>query len=174
MNNWLRVTIKTKKYKTGKRKWNWPVFSVVSNVFLKSNCTIWLFVLLLLFFFLSWFLVLLIGCIRDISQLVEIKPAFHCCIWLLELMDCVTWKLKSLFVPVLCVFAVEIVNPIANSVLLIESCPRSAHVRNTAAILVAHVEQHALEFLIGVKSKRTTRAVEIKRHVRKLLPAFRL
>ena len=51
MNNWLRVTIKTKKYKTGKRKWNWPVFSVVSNVFLKSNCTIWLFVLLLLFFF---------------------------------------------------------------------------------------------------------------------------
>ena len=97
------------------------------------------------------------------------------CISLLYLLiDGLCNFLETLFVPVLCVFAVKIMDPIANAVLLIESCSRSAHVRNTTTVFVTHVKQHALEFLIGVKSKRTTRAIEIKRHVRKLLPALGL
>ena len=46
--------------------------------------------------------------------------------------------------------------------------------RDAATVLVAHVEQHALEFLVGVEADRSTGAIEIQRHVRKFLPAFRL
>lgn len=87
------------------------------------------------------------GWIRDVGKLVQVEPLVG-------------------------FFAVKVVNPIADAVLLVESSSGSAHVRNTATVLVAHMEQHALKFLIGVKSKGTVSAVEGESHVRELLPAF--
>jgi hypothetical protein len=78
------------------------------------------------------------------------------------------------FVPLVSFLAVEVVDPVADAVLLVEGGSRAAHVRDTAAVFVAHVEQHALEFLVGVESKWSVGAVESECHVRKLLPAFSL
>jgi len=78
------------------------------------------------------------------------------------------------FVPLVSFLAVKVVNPVADAVLLVESSSRAAHVRDTAAVFVAHVEQHALEFLVGVESKGSVSAVESECHVRELLPSFSL
>ena len=79
-----------------------------------------------------------------------------------------------MFVPLVGFFAVKVVNPIADAVLLIESSSRAAHVGDTATVFVAHVEQHALKFLVGVESKWTVGAVESECHIREFLPAFSL
>ena len=65
-------------------------------------------------------------------------------------------------------------DPVADAVLLVESGASAAHVGNATAVLIAHVEEHALELLVGVEAQRTVGTVEIQRHVRELLPPFGL
>lgn len=77
-------------------------------------------------------------------------------------------------VPFVGLLAVKVVDPVADAVLLVEGGPGSAHVRDAASVLVAHVEQHALELLVSVEAQRTVGAVERERHVRELLPALGL
>jgi len=88
-----------------------------------------------------------LGRIRDVGQLVQVEPVGS-------------------------VFAVEVVDPVADAVLLVESGASAAHVGNATAVLIAHVEEHALELLVGVEAQRTVGTVEIQRHVRELLPPF--
>ena len=68
--------------------------------------------------------------------------------------------------------AVKVVDPIADPVLLVEGSSFTAHVGDAATIFVAHVEEHAFEFLIGVESNGAVGAVESQCHVRELFPAF--
>lgn len=88
-----------------------------------------------------------LGWVRDVGQLVQVEP----------------------FVGLL---AVKVVNPVADAVLLVERGAGAAHVRDPASVLVAHVEQHAFELLVGVESERPVGAVERERHIGELLPAF--
>ncbi len=76
--------------------------------------------------------------------------------------------------PFISFLAIKVMDPITNAILLIERCSRAAHVRDTAAILVAHMKQHALEFLVSVESKRAVGAIEGESDVRELLPTFSL
>lgn len=77
-------------------------------------------------------------------------------------------------VPLVGLAAVEVVDPVADAVLLVEGRAVAAHVRNAPAVLVAHVEQHALELLVGVEAHGAVRTVKRQRHVGKLLPPLRL
>ena len=63
--------------------------------------------------------------------------------------------------PVGGVFAVKVVDPVADAVLLVEGRSGTTHVRDTASVFVAHVEQHALELLVGVETQRPVRAVKV-------------
>lgn len=76
--------------------------------------------------------------------------------------------------PFISFLAIKVMDPITNAILLIERCSRAAHVWDTAAILVAHMKQHALEFLVSVKSKRAVGAVEGESDVRELFPTLSL
>lgn len=80
------------------------------------------------------------------------------------------------FLPVGSVLAVEVEGPVADPVLLVEGRfpVTSAHVRDPTAVLVAHVEDHAVEFQVRVETQRATRAVKVERHVREVLPTFGL
>lgn len=72
------------------------------------------------------------------------------------------------------IFAVEVVDPVANAVLLVESGASTAHVRNATTIFVTHVKQHTLELLVSIEAQWAVRTVKVQRHIRELLPPFRL
>ena len=76
--------------------------------------------------------------------------------------------------PVLCLVAVEVVLPVADAVLLVEGGVVGAHVRDAATVLVAHVEQLAVKFLVSVEADRSVGAVECKRDVGELFPSLHL
>lgn len=70
--------------------------------------------------------------------------------------------------------AVEIELPVTDPVLLVEGGLVGAHVRNASAVLVTHVEELTVEFLVGVESHRAVRAVEGEGHVGEFLPSLGL
>lgn len=70
--------------------------------------------------------------------------------------------------------AVEVALPVTDAELLVEGSFVSAHVWDTTTILITHVEELAVELLVGIEAYRPVRAVEGKGHIRKLLPSFRL
>lgn len=76
--------------------------------------------------------------------------------------------------PVLCIVAVEVVLPIADSVLLVKSCVVSAHMGNAASVFVAHVEELTVKFLVGVEPDGSVCAVESECYVGELLPSLHL
>lgn len=72
------------------------------------------------------------------------------------------------------VVAVNIVVPVTDAVLLVEAGLVSADVGDTAAVLVAHVEDVAVVLHVSVETDRLVRAVKRERHVRELLPPLGL
>jgi hypothetical protein len=75
-------------------------------------------------------------------------------------------------VPVGCFSTIDIVGPVTNSVLLIECGFIGANVWNTFSIGVAHVENLAVEFLIGVESNGSSRTIEGESYVREFFPSL--
>jgi len=69
---------------------------------------------------------------------------------------------------------VHVIIPVADSKLLVEAGLVGAHVGNPAAILVTHVENHAVKFQISVKSDRSVCAVKIESDIGKVGPSLLL
>ncbi|CAB0004796.1 unnamed protein product [Nesidiocoris tenuis] len=76
--------------------------------------------------------------------------------------------------PIWSLSAVNIVIPIAYSVLLIERRIVGADIRDTASIFVAHVENLTVMFLVGVKTDSTVVAVKCESQIRNFFPPFGL
>lgn len=77
-------------------------------------------------------------------------------------------------IPVGRILAVDIVAPVADTEPLVEACLVAAHVRDPATILVAHVENLAVKFQIGIETYRLVSAVESEADIRELRPSPRL
>lgn len=72
--------------------------------------------------------------------------------------------------PVLGLRAVEVVLPVADAELLVEGGVVGAHVGDAAAVLVTHVEELAVELLVGVEAHGPVRAVEREGDIGEFLP----
>lgn len=70
--------------------------------------------------------------------------------------------------------AVEVVLPVADAELLVEGGVVGAHVGDAAAVLVTHVEELAVELLVGVEAYGPVRAVEREGDIREFLPPLGL
>lgn len=70
--------------------------------------------------------------------------------------------------------AVHVIIPVADSKFLVEAGLIGAHVGNPAAVLVAHVEYHAVKFQISVESDRSVCAVKIESDIGKVGPSLLL
>jgi len=70
--------------------------------------------------------------------------------------------------------AVHVIVPVADSKLLVEAGLVGAHVGNPAAVLVTHVENHAVKFQISVESDRSVCAVKIESDIGKVGPSLLL
>jgi len=70
--------------------------------------------------------------------------------------------------------AVNVIIPVADSKLLVEAGLIGAHVGNPPAVLVTHVEYHAVEFQISVESDRSVGAVKIESDIGKVSPSLLL
>ena len=100
-------------------------------------------------FFFKKRLVFRLGRVSDVGEVVEVEPVGG-------------------FV------AVEVVGPVADAVLLIECGLVGADEGDAPAVGVAHVEDLAVELLVGVEAEGSARAVECECHVGELFPALRL
>jgi len=89
---------------------------------------------------------LLLGGIRAVGEVVEVKPIRRG-------------------------RAVHIIVPIADSKFLIEAGVVAAHIRNSPAILVTHVEYHAVKFQVCIEANGSVCAVEVECYVRHVSPA---
>lgn len=69
---------------------------------------------------------------------------------------------------------VHIIIPVAHTKFLIETGLVGAHVWNSPSILVAHMENHAVEFQISIKAYWTVSAVKIEGDVGELGPPLLL
>lgn len=76
--------------------------------------------------------------------------------------------------PVLGLRTVEVVLPVADAELLVEGGVVGAHVGDTAAVLVTHMEELAVELLVGVEAHWPVRAVKRKGDVGEFLPPLGL
>lgn len=74
--------------------------------------------------------------------------------------------------PLIGVFAVDIITPVADSILLVEGGVVGTHVGDASTVLVTHVEELTVELLVGVEAHRSVRAVEGERDVGELLPSL--
>jgi len=73
-------------------------------------------------------------------------------------------------IPVWGGWTVHVVVPVTNSELLVEAGLICTHVGNSSAILIAHVENHAVEFQISIESNSSVSAVKIECDIRELSP----
>ena len=80
----------------------------------------------------------------------------------------------STIIPFRRFFTIEIVWPVTDSVFLIKRRSAAAHVRDPTPVLVAHVEQHALEFNIRVEAQSSAGTIKSECYIRKVFPAFHL
>jgi len=70
--------------------------------------------------------------------------------------------------------AVHVVVPVADAELLVEAGLVGAHVGDPAAVLVTHVEYHAVVLHVGVEADGPVRAVEVEGDVGEVCPALLL
>jgi len=73
-------------------------------------------------------------------------------------------------IPIWRVWAVDVVVPVADPELLVEAGVVAAHVRDPPTVLVAHVEDHAVELEVSVEADGTVGAVEGERDVGHICP----
>ena len=78
------------------------------------------------------------------------------------------------FSPLVGIWTVDIVAPVADSELLVEGRIVSAHVRHSASVFVAHVEELAVEFLVSVEAHSLIGTIEREGDIWELLPSLHL
>lgn len=88
-----------------------------------------------------------LGRVGDVSQFVQVEP-------------------------VLRFAAIEVIIPVADPELLVESGVIGTHVGDTTSIFIAHVEKLAVKFLVRVEAHGPVGAVEGEGDIWELLPAF--
>lgn len=80
----------------------------------------------------------------------------------------------SWHLPVLDLRTVKVVLPVTDTELLVEGRVVGAHVRDSATVLVTHMEELAVELLVGVEAHGPVGAVEGEGYVGELLPSLGL